>query len=373
MKAKNVNLLFAFVAVLLFGFSCFCISRINQTDNQLINCRNHVLEFTETVQRLKNKSESNHQNLVKVLHQMKHKAAHITKSSGNFLEKKVNILGQDETLPDHFEVLKYFLPHLRTAGKLYPAIATSQGRAGVSFALGIATINRGNHTYLKQTLSSVLSRMTPEEEDDSVVIVSVADTDKSYLKSVVRMVKTRFRKQVQSGVLEVISIPTLFYPQTLLDKKIIKSSESWKIKQVLDFCILMLYAQPKATYYLQLEDDIVAKKMYFTKMKDFINSLTSKDWFYIEFSVLGFIGKLFRSKDLTDFVQFFLMFYKTKPIDILLDDVFLLRMCSWGEPLRRCLQRKKEAQVQYRPSLFQHVGTQSSFPGREQYLKDHYY
>ena len=31
--------------------------------------------------------------------------------------------------------------------------------------------------------------------------------------------------------------------------------------------------------------------MYFKKMKDFVNSLTSKNWFFIEFSVLGFIGK----------------------------------------------------------------------------------
>ncbi|XP_052022393.1 alpha-1,3-mannosyl-glycoprotein 4-beta-N-acetylglucosaminyltransferase-like protein MGAT4D [Apodemus sylvaticus] len=366
MKAKNVNLLFAFVAVLLFGFSCFCISRMNQTNNQLINCRNHVLEFKEIMLRLKSKSENNRQ---KVLRQMKHKVAHTTKSSGKVLEKKVNIRDQDEALPNQFEVLKFFLPHLRTAGELYPEIATSKGRAGVSFALGITTINRGNHTYLKQTLTSVLSRMTPEEEEDSVVILSVADTDESYLKSVVRMVKTKFRKQVQSGVLEVISIPTLFYPQTLLDKKAVKDSKSWHIKQVLDFCILMLYAQPKATYYLQLEDDIIAKKMYFTKMKDFVNNLTSKDWLYIEFSVIGFIGKLFRSKDLFDFVRFFLMFYETKPIDILLNDILLLRVCTWGEPLRSCLRRKKEIRIQYRPSLFQHVGTQSSFPGRAQNLK----
>ncbi|XP_028642131.1 alpha-1,3-mannosyl-glycoprotein 4-beta-N-acetylglucosaminyltransferase-like protein MGAT4D [Grammomys surdaster] len=373
MKTKNVNLLFAFVAILLFGFSCFCISRMNQTNNQLINCRNHVLEFKETVLRLKNKSENNRQNLAQFLHQMKQKITKTTKSSGHILEKKVNILGQDETLPNQFEVLKFFLPHLRTAGKIYPDIATSKGRTGVSFALGIATINRGNHTYLKQTLTSILSRMTPEEEEDSVVIVSVADTDGSYLRSVVHMVKTKFRKQVQSGVLEVISIPTLFYPQTLLAKKTMKNSETWQIKQVLDYCILMLYAQPKATYYLQLEDDIIAKKMYFTKMKDFVNSLTSRDWFYIEFSVLGLIGKLFRSKDLMDFVHFFLMFYETKPIDTLLNDIFLLRVCSRGEPFRNCLQQKKEARIRYRPSLFQHVGTQSSFQGRVQNLKDHYY
>lgn len=28
---------------------------------------------------------------------------------------------------------------------------------------------------------------------------------------------------------------------------------SWQMKQVLDCCILMLYAQPKATYYLQVK------------------------------------------------------------------------------------------------------------------------
>ncbi|XP_076427945.1 transmembrane protein 184C-like [Peromyscus maniculatus bairdii] len=38
-----------------------------------------------------------------------------------------------------------------------------------------------------------------------------------------------------------------------------------------------------------------------------------------------------------------------------------------------CIQRQKEVRIQYRPSLFQHMGTHSSFPGRKQYLKDHFY
>lgn len=50
-------------------------------------------------------------------------------------------------------------------------------------------------------------------------------------------------------------------------------------------------------------------------------------------SVLSSAGKLFRSKDLNDFVRFFLMFYETKPVDILLNDILLLRVCTWGEPL----------------------------------------
>lgn len=27
------------------------------------------------------------------------------------------------------------------------------------------------------------------------------------------------------------------------------------------------------------------------------------------------------------------MFYKVKPIDMLLDDIFLVKICNWGEPL----------------------------------------
>ncbi len=43
--------------------------------------------------------------------------------------------------------------------------------------------------------------------------------------------------------------------------------------------------------FFQLEDDIIAKKRYFTKITDFVHNITSNNWFYIEFSILGFIGK----------------------------------------------------------------------------------
>lgn len=47
--------------------------------------------------------------------------------------------------------------------------------SAVSFALGISTAKRGNRSYLKQTLTSLLSGMTLSEEEDLVVIVSIAD------------------------------------------------------------------------------------------------------------------------------------------------------------------------------------------------------
>ncbi|XP_064141368.1 alpha-1,3-mannosyl-glycoprotein 4-beta-N-acetylglucosaminyltransferase-like protein MGAT4D isoform X6 [Loxodonta africana] len=330
MRSKHVNLLIALVAGTLFSFSCFCISRMTQISNQLINCKSHVLEFKENMQRLKNKTENNSQEMMKVLNKVKHE------------------MTQNENLSRNF----------------------------VSFAVGISTVSRGEYSYLKQTLNSVVSRMTLMEEKDSVVIISVADSNEDYLNSVVNMIKKKFKRQVMSGSLEVISIPTFFYPNVLNAQQTTEASQhitSRQVKQVLDFCFLMLYAKPKARYYLQLEDDIIAKYMYFTKITNFVHNITINNWFYIEFSILGFIGKLFRSEDLPDFVRFFLMFYKVKPVDLLLDDIFQIKMCKPQEIFKECLKRNKQVRIQYKPSLFQHVGIHSSFPGREQYYKDIYY
>ncbi|XP_054409529.1 alpha-1,3-mannosyl-glycoprotein 4-beta-N-acetylglucosaminyltransferase-like protein MGAT4D isoform X3 [Pongo abelii] len=326
MRTKQVNLLITLVAVALFSFSCFCIYRITQTNNRLINCRNHILEFKENMLHLRNKTEKNSQEMMKVLNRMKYE-----------ITKKENL-----------------------SGNL------------VSFALGISTVNRGNYSYLKQTLTSVVSRMTLSQEKDSIVIVLVADSNEDYLHSVVKMITKKFKRQVRSGSLEVISIPAFLYSSMLNAKHLAEASQklaSWRIKQVLDFCILMLYAQPKAKYYLQLEDDIIAKEMYFTKITDFVGNISSNNWFFIEFSMLGFIGKLFRSEDLTQFVRFFLMFYKEKPVDWLLNDIFQVKVCDTGEDLGNCMKRKKQIRIRYKPSLFRHVGIHSSFPGKEQYEK----
>eukprot|EP00071_Canis_lupus_P028019 XP_022261576.1 alpha-1,3-mannosyl-glycoprotein 4-beta-N-acetylglucosaminyltransferase-like protein MGAT4D [Canis lupus familiaris] len=352
------------------------IPPLTQTSNQLINCRNHILEFKEKMLLLKNKTERNRQELIKALSKIKYEMTQRKNTSVNLVEKKVNTLGKNETVSDTFEILKFFFPHLRKVGRIYPDVIFGKKRTGVSFALGISTVNRGNQSYLSQTLNSVVSRMSPSEEKDSVVIVSVADRNEDYLKYVVDMITKRFKRQLKSGSLEVISIPAFFYPNILPLTQSTEDSgklESWRIKQVLDFCFLMLYAQPKAMYYLQLEDDIIAKKMYFTKITDFVHNGTSNNWFYIEFSILGFIGKLFKSEDLTDFVRFFLMFYKDKPIDLLLGDIFQVKMCDPGETPEKCAERNKHIRIRYKPSLFQHVGIQSSFPGREQYSKDIYY
>uniref|UniRef100_A0A8C2V7W8 MGAT4 family member D n=1 Tax=Chinchilla lanigera TaxID=34839 RepID=A0A8C2V7W8_CHILA len=326
--------------------------------NQLTNCKNHILEFKENILHLQNKSKSTREELTKAFNALQYEVMQRENQSRNLDEEKLDTVSEGETASNIFEDFKFFLPHLKKVKRVYPKVIISQGKTGVSFAVGIPTVSRGNHTYLKQTLNSIVTRVTPQEEEDSVVIVSVADSNEDYVKSVVDMVKQRFKRQVKSGSLEVISVPDFFYPSIL-----------WRMKQVLDFSVLMAYAYPKATYYLQLEDDIIAKEMYFTKLTEFVRNMTSNNWFSIQFSVLGFIGKLFKSKDLPEFVNFFLMFYKERPIDLLLDQIFHIKMCDVEEAPEKCLKREEEIRIQYKPSLFQHVGLHSSLPGREQRLK----
>uniref|UniRef100_A0A5F9D346 MGAT4 family member D n=1 Tax=Oryctolagus cuniculus TaxID=9986 RepID=A0A5F9D346_RABIT len=98
----------------------------------------------------------------------------------------------------------------------------------------------------------------------------------------------------------------------------------------------------------------------FNQMK---NDITNRE------KVSGSLGKLFRSEDLTDLVRFFLMFYKDKPIDSLLSEIFHLKMCDTRKHPVTCKQRKKQICVRHNPSLFQHVGIHSSLLGKEQYFK----
>jgi hypothetical protein len=76
----------------------------------------------------------------------------------------------------------------------------------------------------------------------------------------------------------------------------------------------------------------------------------------IEFSRLGFIGKLFRSRELVELVGLFRLFYEDQPVDYLI--VYWMRM------------RNHEENVYLQPSLFEHVGVMSSLEGKQQMAVD---
>ncbi|NXV72884.1 MGT4A acetylglucosaminyltransferase, partial [Atlantisia rogersi] len=217
----------------------------------------------------------------------------------------------------------YYLPHLReNEDAIFPNVIFGQQRTGVSLVMGIPTVKREKQHYLLGTLHSLLYELPEAQKNDCVIIIFVAEVSVSSLHS--------FPEEIQSGVLEVISPPPSYYPDLSSLKKTFGDSEDrvrWRTKQNLDYSFLMLYAQHKGTFYLQLEDDIIAKPDYIQSIKTFAAE-QSQDWMVLEFSQLGFIGKLFKSEDLPLIVEFFLMFYKDKPVDWLIDHLLWVKVCN---------------------------------------------
>uniref|UniRef100_A0A674NNC4 Alpha-1,3-mannosyl-glycoprotein 4-beta-N-acetylglucosaminyltransferase B-like n=1 Tax=Takifugu rubripes TaxID=31033 RepID=A0A674NNC4_TAKRU len=259
--------------------------------------------------------------------------------------------------------IHHYLPHLRqNLDSLSPNVVLGQGRHGVFLVMGIPTVKREKQSYLMNTLSSLLFSLTQAHRQHLLIIVFVAEF---FLWS--------FPDDVQSGLLEVVSPSPHYYPDFSTIKESLGDSKDrvrWRTKQNLDFSYLMHYAQDKGSYYIQLEDDVIAKSGYYDEIKAFTAQEASKDWLFLEFSQLGFIGKMFRTSDLHMISEFFLMFHKDKPVDWLLDHILWVKTCNPEKNAKHCNDQKALLKRQYKPSLFQHVGLHSSLLGKIQPLKD---
>uniref|UniRef100_A0A673KA36 Alpha-1,3-mannosyl-glycoprotein 4-beta-N-acetylglucosaminyltransferase A n=1 Tax=Sinocyclocheilus rhinocerous TaxID=307959 RepID=A0A673KA36_9TELE len=266
----------------------------------------------------------------------------------------------------------HHLPHLlNNEGSLHPAVQVGQGRTGVSMVMGIPTVKRKVKSYLSETLHSLIDKLSAEEKLNCVIIVFVGETDIDYVNSVVAGLEKEFYTELNSGLLEVISPPASYYPDFSNLKETFGDSKErvkWRTKQNLDYSFLMMYAVNKGVYYVQLEDDIVAKPNYFATMKNFALQLATEDWMILEFSQLGFIGKMFQAPDLNLIVEFIFMFYKEKPIDWLLDHILWVKVCNPEKDAKHCERQKSSLRIRFRPSLFQHVGLHSSLAGKIQKL-----
>nr|XP_054366188.1 alpha-1,3-mannosyl-glycoprotein 4-beta-N-acetylglucosaminyltransferase A [Mirounga angustirostris] len=268
----------------------------------------------------------------------------------------------------------YHLPHLlQNERSLQPALQIGNGRTGVSIVMGIPTVKREVKSYLIETLHSLIDNLYPEEKLDCVIVVFIGETDSDYVHSVVANLEKEFSKEISSGLVEIISPPESYYPDLTNLKETFGDSKErvrWRTKQNLDYCFLMMYAQEKGIYYIQLEDDIIVKQNYFNTIKNFALQLSSEEWMILEFSQLGFIGKMFQAPDLTLIVEFIFMFYKEKPIDWLLDHILWVKVCNPEKDAKHCDRQKANLRIRFRPSLFQHVGLHSSLSGKIQKLTD---
>lgn len=191
----------------------------------------------------------------------------------------------------------HFLPHLLDdASSLRPAFLLSRGRQGVSMVLGVPTVKREKQSYLMSTLHNMIRNMDEDEQNDTMIVVYVGETDLEYVQLVAKQIEVRFATYVENGLIEVLSPPASYYPN--MDKLRLTLGDSaervkWRSKQNLDYAFLMAYAQPKATFYVQLEDDLLMKRNFVGIMKKFAMDKTLKKdpWFLLDFCQLGFIGE----------------------------------------------------------------------------------
>ncbi|XP_051281150.1 alpha-1,3-mannosyl-glycoprotein 4-beta-N-acetylglucosaminyltransferase C [Dicentrarchus labrax] len=227
--------------------------------------------------------------------------------------------------------------------------------------VGLSSVKRNKGSYLIPTLQSLFSQSSPEERYSMVVVVLLADFDVSWRIITVREIKTAFASELEQGQLVVIHVPQQWYPPiTGLKRNYNDAPErvTFRSKQNLDYAFLIHYSAGLSRYYLQLEDDISSAKNFLTTIKRRVEEQEVKKatWAMLEFSNLGYIGKLYKAAHIPLLARFLFLFYQEMP-------------CDWLMSHFRVLLTQKEL-ILFKPSLFQHMGTFSSFKGTYNHLKD---
>lgn len=216
--------------------------------------------------------------------------------------------------------------------------------------IGIPTVKRRfkGDRYLNLTVQSLISNTGHGRLKDVVIVIFMADPDETWNNSTAAKLYTEFKPFFEDGLLQIISAPKYIYPDfQKLEKTKHDSAErvQWRSKQNVDFAFLMLYCQKLSSYYIQLEDDVLSAPNFVTDIKSFVSNQTS-NWICLEFSTLGFIGKLFHSRDLKVISSVLLTYFSETPCDILLGGI--IKFLGQNSPIHSPF------------SLFQHIGKISS-------------
>uniref|UniRef100_A0A8B9TL09 Alpha-1,3-mannosyl-glycoprotein 4-beta-N-acetylglucosaminyltransferase C n=1 Tax=Anas platyrhynchos TaxID=8839 RepID=A0A8B9TL09_ANAPL len=216
-------------------------------------------------------------------------------------------------------------------------------------AVGLASVRRPRGYYLPATLTSLFKQSTKEELQEMVVVVHLADADPGWNARVAADITRKFAHHILLGQLLLIHAPQEFYPTLEGLKRNYNDPEErvkFRSKQNVDYAFLLAFAANLSSYYLMIEDDVWSAKSFFTAIQKAVASQEGTTWATLEFSKLGYIGKLYRSSDLPRLARFLLLFYQEMP-------------CDWLLVYFRLLLTQKD-----------HMGLYSSFQGTVNRLED---
>ncbi|NXK56302.1 MGT4C acetylglucosaminyltransferase, partial [Chauna torquata] len=241
----------------------------------------------------------------------------------------------------------------------YHLLAGSPSPHKKFLAVGLASVRRPHGYYLPATLQSLFKQSTEEELREMVVVVHLADTDPGWNAQVAVDITRKFAHHILLGRLLLIHAPREFYPTLEGLKRNYNDPEErvkFRSKQNVDYAFLLAFAANLSSYYLMIEDDVWSAKSFSTAIRKAVASQEGSNWATLEFSKLGYIGKLYRSSDLPRLARFLLLFYQEMP-------------CDWLLVYFRLLLTQKDV-IRFKPSLFQHMGLYSSFQGTINRLED---
>ena len=226
--------------------------------------------------------------------------------------------------------------------------------------IGVPTVKRSKAYYLLDTLQGLVDGLSTSEQSEVVIVVFVADFDTEFRRRVKTDVMKQFPSEVQSGLIQCIIAPQGYYPPMENLPLLYGDSAQrvmWRSKQALDFSFLYFYCANLGQYFLQLEDDVLSEDNYLPKIKDFINSRTSK-WSTLEFGARGCIGMLYKTMHLASLAKYCRMNYFLMPVD------WLFRVFNeiW-------LYGNEKSNV-YEQAIFKHIGAYSSLDGQIRMLED---
>jgi len=229
--------------------------------------------------------------------------------------------------------------------------------------IGVPSIRRVNGpAYLLETLASLKEHTTASEKSEVSVVVFLAEADAEYNNETITAILKQHSDDIESGFITIIQVSSSYYPQLSNLKRNFGDAPDrvqWRAKQVADYSLLFMYSINISEYYIQLEDDVHSAIGFVKSIRRYVSEQNRNhpQWAVLEFSVLGFIGKLFRSSDLERLAEFMMLFYVEQPIDWLFE-YFKLAMIQNKTFLRK-------------PTVFQHFGTKSSFDSsKDNPLKD---
>ena len=224
--------------------------------------------------------------------------------------------------------------------------------------VGIPSVQRpvAETIYLLQTLQSLVNQTSSGEKQEVTVVVLLSDLNQTYNDALVKLLLEQFRNVIDNGFIRIVYPPRTIYPNLDKIRKTFNDGKErlkWRAKQNIDFAYLLLYSHNISQYYIQLEDDVLCASNFVSLIKKNLEKHTRRgprSWFMLEFSKLGFIGKLFRSYDIPWVSKFLLRSYDSHPGDLLLGK--MLDVKGQGKPIHS------------NESLFQHNGKFSSLKNK---------